>query len=223
MIIPCVKTFVITFVKLCCATICVKPCCVKTFQFLVCPAQGRGERAHVGVRASYRSLSHILQQEGWRALYQGVGPASFAGSLSWGLYFTVYNSSKTAYARMYFGGSGSGGSGGSANGAGGSANGSGSAGGENRKEDIPSVYLLLAGLKAGVATLAVTHPLWLIKLRMQLQQRNLSSSSSSDTAHLTCYRNTFGMRVNWCSLWWVLSLLVLLLFLLFLLLLLLLG
>ncbi|KAL0477744.1 folate transporter [Acrasis kona] len=81
----------------------------------------------------------IIKNEGWRALYQGVGSSVIGASVSWGLYFFIYNSVKSRY--------------------------------EKNGQTPLTRYLILSSVTAGLATCLATHPIWLVKTRMQLQNK----------------------------------------------------
>ena len=92
---------------------------------------------------SYRGLvdafSTIGRQDGFRGLYKGVSPNVWGAGASWGLYFFFYNALKRYY----------------------------QAGDPNTS--IPPGVNILVGTLAGVSTLCLTNPIWVIKTRMCLQ------------------------------------------------------
>ena len=45
-------------------------------------------------RSLVRSFQVVVKNEGWKGLYQGMSPALFAASGSWGGYFYIYELSK---------------------------------------------------------------------------------------------------------------------------------
>jgi solute carrier family 25 folate transporter 32 len=119
-----------------------------------------GMRLNNSAVPSYRSTFHafrtIAKQEGLRALYQGVPTAMLGSGLSWGLYFFLYERAKLQYQTD-----------------------------PTSKEKLAPWKHMLCGTQAGVMTVFVTNPIWLIKTRLQLQvseaeriRTNLASSSS---------------------------------------------
>ena|SRR5690554_4097718 len=91
---------------------------------------------------------------------QGVGVAALSASMSWGGYFFFYELTKK---RM-----------------------------RNGRGDRPlgAAHHLSAGFQAGAVMVVLTNPLWLIKIRMQLQRKAASN------VHV--YKNGFGASVLEC-------------------------
>ncbi|TDH70222.1 hypothetical protein CCR75_003970 [Bremia lactucae] len=93
---------------------------------------------------AYRSLGHafrsIVAEEGLRALFRGMSPALYGATLSWGIYMLVYQNAKERYARMTAEGWIQG-----------------------------SWQHFFSGIEAGVVCVPLTNPIWLIKIRMQVQ------------------------------------------------------
>lgn len=87
----------------------------------------------------WNAFSTILRQEGFQGLYRGVTPNLWGSGSSWGLYFLFYNGIKVKLQ-----------------------------GGDNSKA-LPASTHLLAACEAGVLTLFITNPIWVIKTRMCLQ------------------------------------------------------
>lgn len=81
----------------------------------------------------------IKRQEGIRGLYKGVSPNIWGAGASWGLYFFFYNAIK-----RYF------------------------QSGDKNMAISPGVNMLV-GTIAGVSTLCLTNPIWVVKTRMCLQ------------------------------------------------------
>lgn len=81
----------------------------------------------------------IFHEEGWRGLYRGVTPNLWGAGTSWGLYFLFYNGLKKRI--------------------------------QNGNIEIPlgPDMHLLAASQAGVLTLLITNPLWVVKTRLCLQ------------------------------------------------------
>eukprot|EP01121_Diplochlamys_sp_Union-15-3_P005359 TRINITY_DN1568_c0_g1_i1.p1 TRINITY_DN1568_c0_g1~~TRINITY_DN1568_c0_g1_i1.p1 ORF type:complete len:167 (+),score=26.31 TRINITY_DN1568_c0_g1_i1:77-502(+) len=65
-------------------------------QGLICTSRIKKD---IYVKRPYKSLIHatkvIWAEEGIRGFYRGLGPSLFALIPNWGLYFTVYNQSKS--------------------------------------------------------------------------------------------------------------------------------
>ncbi|KDO21890.1 hypothetical protein SPRG_12392 [Saprolegnia parasitica CBS 223.65] len=94
---------------------------------------------------AYKSLLHaftsLVKGPGasawhWRAMYQGMSPALYGTTMSWGLYFYFYEQAKTMYSTSSL---------------------------------PPSIGHFLSGIQAGVMCVPLTNPIWLIKVRMQVQ------------------------------------------------------
>merc|ERR1711978_233255 len=106
-------------------------------------------------RPKYYGLRHafatVFSQEGFKGLYKGVVP-NLAGSASaWGLYFLFYNSIKN---QMQHG---------------------------DAKVQLSTSSFLIASSSAGIATLALTNPIWVVKTRLCLQfGRDPTSVSNQD-------------------------------------------
>ncbi|OQR91336.1 mitochondrial folate transporter/carrier [Achlya hypogyna] len=105
---------------------------------------------------AYKSLLHaftsLVKAPGathwhWRAMYQGMSPALYGTTMSWGLYFYFYEHAKTMYAHSSM---------------------------------PPSISHFLSGIQAGVLCVPLTNPIWLIKVRMQVQGTQVPYKSVSD-------------------------------------------
>ena len=107
--------------------------------------EGAIGRTH-GMKARYRSTFHafrsIVSKEGVRAVYQGLGPATFGSGTSWGLYFFFYESAKKQNKWMLE---------------------------TNNFWSNKTFVNLCSSTQAGVTTVFCTNPIWLVKTRMQLQ------------------------------------------------------
>lgn len=84
----------------------------------------------------------IVIDEGWAALYRGLTPSLFGASLSWGLYFTLYDNAKTRYSAFN---------------------------GLAKDEKLTWNWHMLSACEAGVLVTMITNPIWLVKTRLQLQ------------------------------------------------------
>jgi solute carrier family 25 folate transporter 32 len=99
---------------------------------------------YASVATAFRT---IIGREGWRALYQGLGPAMVGAGASWGGYFYFYEKIKDQMkARAPAGGLGMG-------------------------------HHITAGMLAGNAIVLMTNPVWLIKTRLQLQMKEPGSAA----------------------------------------------
>ncbi|KAK9306586.1 hypothetical protein QLX08_002777 [Tetragonisca angustula] len=98
---------------------------------------------HSRVGPQYSSLKsavvQIVRSEGVKGLYRGVTPNVLGSGGAWGLYFFFYNSIK-AWIQ----------------------------GGNSKKPLGPSLHMFAAA-DAGILTLIVTNPLWVVKTRLCLQ------------------------------------------------------
>jgi len=94
-------------------------------------------------RPQYRGLGHafysIFKQEGATGLYKGVSPNVFGAGAAWGSYFLFYNIVKTEMQ-----------------------------GGDSKKQLSPGMHMLAAS-EAGIMTLVLTNPIWVVKTRLCLQ------------------------------------------------------
>ena len=107
----------------------------------------------------FGGLAQIGRQEGLRGLYRGLTPTLMALLPNWAVYFTVYDHFKTRLTTRPCG---------------------------KRVAATPLTHMTAAA-GAGVATLAVTNPLWVVKTRLQTQNMKLDVRP----ARITAYRNTF--------------------------------
>lgn len=94
-------------------------------------------------RPSYHGLRHalqsIFQQEGVKGLYKGVTPNIAGAGTAWGFYFLFYNSIKTEMQK-----------------------------GDPKCQLTPTSHMFAAA-QAGVLTLTMTNPIWVVKTRLCLQ------------------------------------------------------
>lgn len=100
----------------------------------------------VSTRPTYNGLGHafksICRQEGVRGLYKGVTPNVAGAGTSWGFYFLFYNTVKTEMQ-----------------------------GGNSKIQLTPAMHMLAAA-EAGILTLTMTNPIWVVKTRLCLQYGN---------------------------------------------------
>ncbi|XP_011879865.1 PREDICTED: mitochondrial folate transporter/carrier [Vollenhovia emeryi] len=85
------------------------------------------------------ALAQIVKTEGVRGLYRGVTPNVLGSGSSWGFYFFFYNTIKSSIQ-----------------------------GGNSKKPLGPSMHMFAAA-DAGVLTLLMTNPIWVVKTRLCLQ------------------------------------------------------
>lgn len=108
-------------------------------------------------RPKYLGLRHafqsVIKQEGFKGLYKGVTPNITGAASAWGLYFLFYNTIKV---NMQKG---------------------------DTKMQLNWTAHLMAASSAGIMTLAMTSPIWVVKTRLCLQyglgDPNTVSNSSS--------------------------------------------
>ncbi|XP_065346039.1 solute carrier family 25 member 32 [Cloeon dipterum] len=97
----------------------------------------------VASRPQYHGMSSamttIFRTEGVRGLYRGVTPNVWGSGSAWGFYFMFYNTIKTWIQ-----------------------------GGNSKVQLGPSLHMLAAA-EAGVLTLVMTNPIWVVKTRLCLQ------------------------------------------------------
>ncbi|EDQ91334.1 uncharacterized protein MONBRDRAFT_1922, partial [Monosiga brevicollis MX1] len=90
-------------------------------------------------RGTWHCLRTVAQEEGWRALYQGVIPNAVGSAASWGSYFFFYN----AFKRMMQA--------------------------HVEADRLGNLHHLAAGTLGGMSTLIMTNPIWVVKTRMCVQ------------------------------------------------------
>jgi solute carrier family 25 folate transporter 32 len=122
-------------------------------------------QVHEQSRHAYRSLGHafrsIVAQEGVGALFRGMSPALYGSALSWGLYMVLYQNAKDRYARM-----------------------------ADRGLIQGSWQYFFSGIEAGLICVPLTNPIWLIKIRMQVQSTSrLQQSVVGKDAELKLAKN----------------------------------
>jgi len=115
-------------------------------------------------RPSYSNIRHAFKsiyiQEGFKGFYKGVTPNVIGGGVSWGLYFLFYNTIKTELQ-----------------------------GGDTKQAlTMPGHFAAASG--AGLLTLALTNPIWVVKTRLCLQYGNQMGlgGSTSLSAPISSYK-----------------------------------
>ncbi|CAH1118767.1 unnamed protein product [Phaedon cochleariae] len=98
-----------------------------------------GRQTTTKYKGIINAFATIRRQEGIRGLYQGVTPNVCGAGASWGLYFLFYNSLKTWRQRG------------------------------NEDEKLGAGTHLVIASEAGLVTLLITNPLWVVKTRLCLQ------------------------------------------------------
>lgn len=103
----------------------------------------------------YNSLTNafctILKQEGVKGLYKGVAPNVWGSGSGWGCYFLFYNSIKSWIQA-----------------------------GDSQQQLGPSLHMLAAS-EAGILTLLVTNPIWVVKTRLCLQYESGVSAAKENS------------------------------------------
>ncbi|XP_067010745.2 solute carrier family 25 member 32 [Anabrus simplex] len=93
----------------------------------------------------------IFQKEGARGLYRGVTPNVWGSGSAWGFYFLFYNTIKTWI-----------------------QNG-------NTKKPLGPTLHMIAAAEAGILTLIMTNPIWVVKTRLCLQYSDLDTTKLPDS------------------------------------------
>ncbi|GBF90258.1 hypothetical protein Rsub_03391 [Raphidocelis subcapitata] len=133
----------------------------------VCPLDVLKTRLQVQRISSSRrvgivgGLSGIVKAEGFKGLYRGLSPTLMALLPNWAVYFSVYGRLKTVLTTRH----------------------------GQVVPATPKVHMAAAA-GAGVATLVVTNPLWVVKTRLQTQHLNLSYGRAGHVR--AAYTGTFN-------------------------------
>ncbi|CAM9194312.1 unnamed protein product [Choristocarpus tenellus] len=109
----------------------------------------QGPSPYGNLRTAFRL---IVKSEGYSGLYQGLVPALTGNAIAWGGFFYCYEQTKVGSRRFMLGHTGNGG--------------------------LRPVHHLGSGMVAGAAMVFVTNPVWMIKTRMQLQDKAASMSGT---------------------------------------------
>ena len=103
-------------------------------------------------RTTLGAFATAVRSDGARSLYQGLGPSVAANTVSWALYFALYEAAKRRWGAPLAGW-----------------------GGEGLRDGA-------AGALAGACAVALTNPVWVLKTRMQLdtvQDRQYTSMAQA--------------------------------------------
>lgn len=129
------------------------------------------EGLNITQRPQYTGIANavlsIVKMQGVRGLYQGVTPNVWGAGAAWGLYFLFYNAMKSNWQ-----------------------------GGDKEIVLGAHVHMFMAA-QAGVYTLALTNPIWVVKTRLCLQYDQTTSKtvSKSDLKHyrgmVDCLHKTY--------------------------------
>jgi solute carrier family 25 folate transporter 32 len=97
-----------------------------------------------------RVVRGVIRHEGFAGLYQGLTPALIGSSVSWGGFFFVYEQFKSQLRQRRAASTG------------------------NEQYTLTPVDNFLLACSSGVVMVGLTNPVWLIKVRMQLQMKKAS-------------------------------------------------
>ena len=114
------------------------------------PSKHRKRKGRLG---SLRIIRGVIKHEGFSGFYQGLTPALVGSAVSWGGFFFVYEGLKTELRRRKI-----------------------NTVGVSRDKDLSSFDNFILACASGGVMVGLTNPLWLIKLRMQLQMKRASQS-----------------------------------------------
>lgn len=103
------------------------------------------------IRSAARQIFHT---EGLRGLYGGIGPSLVGATIANGGFFFFYELAKDQMRRPRDGSS--------------------------KEVQLSSRHHLAASMSAGAVMVLLTNPIWLIKTRLQLQQRGLGTMAAAD-------------------------------------------
>lgn len=146
-------------------------------------ASGRGQACGATSKTTFvdtvRFTRDMIRTEGWTSLYQGMVSSVIGASFSWGIYFYVYKMSKL-YGKTWSEKL-------STSTESESENIGKSDSDSEKTASIPTSVLLLSSLNAGFATCMLTHPIWLVKTRLQLQH---NVGKQANGASPVSYRGT---------------------------------
>lgn len=99
------------------------------------------------------AFSSIIRSEGMSGLYRGVTPNTVGAGWAWGLYFLFYETIKTRQQKG------------------------------NKQTQLSAVDHLNASAAAGILTLGLSNPIWVVKTRLCLQTELINSKNTDKTRH----------------------------------------
>lgn len=105
-----------------------------------------------GRLGSLRIIRGVIKHEGFAGFYQGLTPALIGSAVSWGGFFFVYEGLKTELRKRK------------------------TKAGTPTGQDLSSLDNFVLACASGGIMVGLTNPIWLIKLRMQLQMKKASQS-----------------------------------------------
>lgn len=117
------------------------------------------EQSRKAYRSVFSAVSSIWRQGGTRALYRGMSPALYGSTVSWGLYFMFYERAKGRYSNWL-------------------PEGQVAAGWQH----------FISGIEAGAMCIPFTNPIWLIKVRMQVQAGQITRALAT-TPQIVPYKS----------------------------------
>ncbi|XP_023332803.1 mitochondrial folate transporter/carrier [Eurytemora carolleeae] len=122
-------------------------------------------------RAPYKGVKSafatIIKTEGMSGLYRGVTPNTVGAGSAWGFYFLFYQTIKTEKQE-----------------------------GNSRTQLTPTDHLV-AATEAGILTLALTNPIWVVKTRLCLQYENKLNTKVDTTRHYTGMVDAFRKIIKY--------------------------
>lgn len=127
------------------------------------------------IKKDYRNISNafttIIREEGFKGLYKGVTPSCLGSGTAWGSYFLFYNIVKKQMQDR------------------------------SPQNHLGPVKHMFAGACAGIFTLTITNPIWVVKTRLCLQYGNqddnlkgkgaIAGNKSSTLPSEKCYTGTW--------------------------------
>ncbi|KAI5122462.1 hypothetical protein M0805_008773 [Coniferiporia weirii] len=147
----------------------------------------RARHGDVAYRGVLGTVKHIIQIDGLRGLYRGLGPTILGYLPTWAIYFAVYDGIKTQFGETPLGSP------------------SNDPGGAHKKPDLypaaqakgyqplmrehPWSLHILSAMAAGATSTVCTNPLWVIKTRFMTQPSHEGRYRNTLDAFLTIYRS----------------------------------
>lgn len=112
-----------------------------------------GTNKHPKYRNIRGAFTGIVKNEGFRGLYKGVSANLYGSGTAWGLYFLLYNTIKI---KMQNG---------------------------DPNNPVGPLMHMTAASEAGLLTLMMTNPIWVVKTRLCLQYDSSSNDNKIDTKY----------------------------------------